>query len=144
MLNRQNFEWNKSSFSEHFKTTTTAGEFIAIWNKVTTMDQHRQLAIVLGETQDTSLASVGSSQSSTTSAAGTTHPLSDADNSYQPASKRANYSGHSSHSGHSNHSSMFSTSNQQHANPLDDAIHSKRIGKLQYGFVTIVTYIVST
>lgn len=131
MLNRQNFEWNKSSFSEHFKTTTTAGEFIAIWNKVTIMDEHRQLAIVLGETQDTSLASAGSSQSSTTSAcAGTTHLLSDADNSLQPASKRANHSGHhSSHSGHSSHSSTSSTSNQQHANPLDDAIHSKIIGK---------------
>ena len=88
------------------------------------MDQHRQLAISIGETQDVSLASANSSQSSTASACvGTTHSLSNPDNSFQPASKRANYSGQSSHT-------LTGASNQQHANPIDDAIHSKRIGKL--------------
>ena len=123
VLNRQNFEWNKSSFSEQFKTTTTAGEFITIWNNVTIMDQHRQLVfpIAHGETQDVSLPGVSSSQSSASSScAGTTHSLSDTDNSLQPASKRAAYSNHTS----------TCTSSQQHANPIDDAIHSKRIGKV--------------
>ena len=120
ILSRQNFEWNKSSFSEQFKSTTTAGEFITIWNRVTIMDQQRQLAIPIGETQDVSLTSAGSSQSSTSSCAGTTHSLSDVDNSLQPASKRATYSNHTS----------TCASGQQHANPIDDAIHSKRIGKV--------------
>ena len=120
VLNRRNFEWNKSSFSEQFKTTTTVGEFITI---VTIMDQHRQVVfpIARGEIQDVSLPGASSSQSSASSScAGTTHSLLDTDNSLQPASKRAAYSKHTS----------TCTSSQQHANPIDDAIHSKRIGKV--------------
>ena len=87
------------------------------------MDQNRQLAIANGETLDVSLASAGSSSQSSTAStcAGSTHTLSDADNSLQPASKRAC---------HSNHAATC-TSNQQHVNPIDDAIHSKRIGNQQ-------------
>ena len=119
MLNRNNFEWNKSSFSEQFKSTSTPGEFIAVWNRTTILDQHRQLAISIDDTNDISLTNVvGSSQSSTTSPhTGTAHHLdpSDADNFLQPASKRVRHS-------------STATNSQQHANLIDDAIHLKRIG----------------
>ena len=131
LLNRQNFEWNKSSFSEQFKTTSTAGEFIAVWNRATILDQHRQLAVSISETNDVSLASVaGSSQSSTTSPhTGSTHRLdpSDADISLQPASKRSN--------------SRNSSSGQQHANPIDDTIHLKRIGTYLPCILNLVLHI---
>ena len=91
LLNRQNFEWNRSPFSKQFKNTTTAGKFIATWNRVAVLDQHRKLAVsIASETQDASQSlaghstSLSSSQSSTASACvGTTHSLSSADNSLQ-------------------------------------------------------------
>ena len=35
ILNRQNFEWNKSKFSEQFKASSDASEFISIWQELT-------------------------------------------------------------------------------------------------------------
>lgn len=121
ILNRNNFEWNKSSFSEEFKTTATAGEFISVWNRVTKLDLHRNYAMAIIDTcsqndHDTMPTSCSSSQGSVV--APSKHSLSDADNSL-PAPKRPSSSSAKDHT-------------NQHANPIDDSILSKRIGDLLY------------
>ena len=111
-MNRQNFEWNKSPFSQEFKGTKTAGEFISIWNQVTNLDTQRDFAMPVTDAYNQTNAglstSCSSSQGSTTASK---HPLSDSMDNSLPAPKRPN------------------TVNQ-HANPIDDSILSKRIGEL--------------
>ena len=38
ILNRQNFEWNKSKFSEQFKASSNASKFVSMWQELTTLD----------------------------------------------------------------------------------------------------------
>ena len=38
ILNRQNFEWNKSKFSEQFKASSNASKFMSILHELTTFD----------------------------------------------------------------------------------------------------------
>jgi len=45
LLNRQNFEWNKSKFSEQFKASTNAIEFISLWQQLTTFNSTGRKAI---------------------------------------------------------------------------------------------------
>ena len=105
-------------FNEEFKTATTAADFISVWNKTTKLDVHHGFAVPnvdscsqSSSTSDVMSTSCSSSQDSTM--IHSKHPLSDADISL-PASKRPN-----------NRSTK-----DQHANPIDDNILSKRIGEL--------------
>lgn len=119
VLNRQNFEWNKSSFSEEFKATKTAGEFISVWNKVTKLDMYRGVAMpIIDSCSQNDAMSTSCSSSQGSAVAPSKHPLSDGDNSL-PASKRPSSSSAKDHT-------------NQHAHPIDDSILSKRIGDLSF------------
>ena len=69
------------------------------------------MPIIDYDSQSDASISASSSQGSSNK-----HPMSDVDNSMQPTSKRVNSS------------QSDCILNRQHANPMDDTIHSKRIG----------------
>lgn len=46
IVNRNNFEWNKNSFSREFKSTTNASEFVDKFRTLTTFDRVCQVALV--------------------------------------------------------------------------------------------------
>ena len=103
-------------FNEEFKTTTTAADFISVWNKVTKLDVHHGFAMPNVDScsqsnSDAMSTSCSSSQDPTV--VHSKHPLPDADSSL-PAAKRPSNS----------------STKDQHANPIDDSILSKRIGEL--------------
>ena len=125
-----------SSFSEKFKSTETATEFIAVWNKVTKVDTSGavQMAIPIGHSSHTSQhdsdASTTSHEASGPSqelsmALPSKHPLLDEDNSLVPAPKR---------------SSTLQRSDTQ-PNPIDDRIQSKKIGVCVCVFVCVASYV---
>lgn len=111
-MNKQNFEWNKTAFCEEFKNATNAGEFINVWNRITKADTSRHMAVPIIDYDSQSDIDVSGSASSSQGSSNK-HSLSDADNTSQPTPKRV----------HSNQSNC-----NQHANPMDDTIHSKKIG----------------
>lgn len=115
ILNRQNFEWNKSPFNEEFRNSSNASEFISIWQNTTNLDARKQQAVPVDEVV------LPSSESSQTSSC--VHGDNSESPSIQPASKRMCIQAERS----SGNSSLDQT--QIHSNPIDDAILSKRIGK---------------
>jgi len=120
LLNRQNFEWNRTDFSENFKNTSTAGEFISVWNKVTKLHGSMGFAEPITDAMDNS--SAASSQSSGGPVVAPTNvnkrPSSDLDSSL-PLSKRPTVP------------SQLNT-DSSHANQIDDRILSKRKGSMIY------------
>ena len=122
LLNRQNFEWNKSSFSEQFKESTNAMEFISLWQEVTILDSTGKKAVP--KDISTLSASSPSSQTCSVNSAGAKRSLSNSDSAdlQSPAPKRAISTPVTIHSG-----------NKAHPSVIDDAIHLKRIGKFTSG-----------
>jgi len=49
----ENFEWNKTTFSEKFKSCVLTTEFISIWKKLTIMDRTEKYALVQSEESST-------------------------------------------------------------------------------------------
>lgn len=123
ILNRQNFEWNKSLFSEEFKNSSNASEFISVWQRTTKLDARKQQAIPISEAMLSN-----SPESSQTSSSGHSSIIQhgshiDAESpNVQPAPKRI-----CTHSERSSGNSSFDQM-QVHSNPIDDTILSKRIG----------------
>ena len=119
LVNRQNFEWNKSSFSEEFKATTSASEFITVWQRITTVDSRTQQSVRRSESSspESSQASSSHSTQSTVSVDSEVVP---------PASKRLCLERPSTvTTGSADHGQS-----PLHLNPIDDVILSKRMGML--------------
>ena len=115
IFNHQNFEWNKSEFGEKFKNTTTAGDFVNVWNKVTRLHESGWLAEPIVGDVGSPDNSFDSSQESALSATATKRPSTNPDVTVPP-SKRVASSPH------------LQPTDSTHANPIDDRILSKRKG----------------
>jgi len=112
IVNRQNFEWNKTTFSEKFKSCVLTTEFISMWKKLTIMDSTEKYALVRSEESSTD----NTCSSSSSSCAGTKHQSSFSTGATSsdlglPASKR-----------------VASEKQTEHCSAIDDVIHSKHIG----------------
>ena len=128
LLNRQNFEWNKSKFSEQFKAATVATEFISLWQELTTFDSTGKAVPKEVLTLPISSPTSTEDQAYPTSSAGAKHSLStstDSSDLQSPTPKRAA----TTHSG-SNHKQAYSS-------PIDNTIHSKRIGMFVHNLLHI-------
>ena len=124
ILNRQNFEWNKSSFSQQFKASRDATEFISLWQELTTMDSNGKKALrkeILTLPSSSSVCSISISNAGGKRFISTTNDTSD---SQSPTPKRAASTLATTHSGGNQ------KQKQTHASPIDDATLLKRIGKL--------------
>lgn len=119
LVNRKNFEWNKSSFSEEFKSSTNASEFISIWQQITRLDSRTQQSVCHSET-----SSLESSQAS--SSHSTQHSDSEV---VPPAAKRMCPERSSTIA---TAATVDHSQSTFHPNPIDDAILSKRMGMLYY------------
>ena len=123
ILNRQNFEWNKTNFSQQFKASRNATEFISLWQKLTTMDSNGRKALPKEMLPNSSSAAVCSTSSSSAGGKRSISTSNDTSDSQPPTPKRAASTG-------TTHSAGNQKQKQPHPNPIDNVILQKRIGKL--------------
>jgi len=118
LVNCQNFEWNKSFFSEEFKTTTNASEFIKIWQQITQLDSRTQQSVYCTETSSPESSQASSSHS-------TQHSVNPDAEVIPPAPKRVCTERPSASA--ASVTTVDQGQSAVHPNPIDDVILSKRI-----------------
>ena len=118
LVNRQNFEWNKNSFSEEFKTTINASEFINIWQRITRLDSRTQQSVYRTETSSPESSQASSSHSTLNSDSEVIPPAPKRVCTERPSASAASAT------------IVDQSQSAIHPNPIDDMMLSKRIGML--------------
>ncbi len=120
VLDRQNFEWNQSKFNQYFRESKSACDFVTTLREVTQFDSERGYIVPKPDS-----AMVISSPVSPGDIDEEELETEEEDMNL-PAQKRPNIEDETSSAGPPSKSGK--TVHHIHANPLDDAILSKKIG----------------